>query len=109
MADKEKIAKNAASTWCRCFKCDGVINSTHEKCKKDKLLTCHKWYDGYRTALLAISEYEQHLMAKAVDATVHIDAGGYPYIPQMELYDYDKNIPLAKEGEKVKVIVIKED
>ena len=52
---------------------------------------------------------EQQLMAKAVDATVHIDAGGYPYIPQMELYDYDKDIPLAKEGEKVKVIVIKED
>lgn len=52
---------------------------------------------------------EQQMMAKAVDATVHIDAGGYPYIPQMELYDYDKDIPLAKEGEKVKVIVIKED
>ena len=52
---------------------------------------------------------KQQLMAKAVDATVHIDAGGYPYIPQMELYDYDKDIPLAKEGEKVKVIVIKED
>ena len=109
MKDKEKIAKNAASTWCRCFKCDGVINSTHEKCEKDKLLTCHKWYDGYRTALLAISDYEQQMMAKAVDVTVHIDAGGYPYIPQMELYDYDKDIPLAKEGEKVKVIVIKED
>jgi hypothetical protein len=52
---------------------------------------------------------EQQMMAKAVDSTVHIDAGGYPYIPQMELYDYDKDIPLAKEGEKVKVIVIKED
>jgi oligoribonuclease NrnB/cAMP/cGMP phosphodiesterase (DHH superfamily) len=51
----------------------------------------------------------QQLMAKAVGATVHIDAGGYPYIPQMELYDYDKDIPLAKEGKKVKVIVIKED
>ena len=52
---------------------------------------------------------KQQMMAKAVDATVHIDAGGYPYIPQMELYDYDKDIPLAKEGEKVKVIVIKEN
>jgi hypothetical protein len=40
---------------------------------------------------------------------VKVDAGGYPYIPQIELYDYDKDIPLAKEGEKVKVIVIKED
>ena len=109
MTDKEKIAKSAASTWCRCFKCDGIVNSTHEKCEKDKLLTCHKWYDGYRTALLAISDYEQQLMAKAVDSTVHIDAGGYPYIPQMELYDYDKDIPLAKEGDKYKVVLIKKD
>lgn len=53
-------------------------------------------------------EAKQQMLAKAVDATVHIDAGGYPYIPQLELYDYDKDIPLAKEGEKVKVIVIKE-
>lgn len=70
MTDKEKIAKNAASTWCRCFKCDGIVNSTHEKCEKDKLLTCHKWYDGYRTALLAISDYEQQLMAKAVKVNI---------------------------------------
>jgi hypothetical protein len=52
---------------------------------------------------------KQQMMAKAIDATVHIDAGGYPYIPQMELYDYEKDIPLAKEGDKYKVILIKED
>lgn len=52
---------------------------------------------------------KEQMMAKAVDATVHIDAGGYPYIPQIELYDYDKDIPLAKEGDKYKVILIKED
>lgn len=51
---------------------------------------------------------KQQMMAKAVDTTVHIDAGGYPYIPQIELYDYDKDIPLAKEGDKYKVILIKE-
>lgn len=51
---------------------------------------------------------KQQMMAKAVDATVHIDAGGYPYIPQIELYDYDKDIPLAKKGDKYKVILIKE-
>lgn len=57
-----------------------------------------------------ITEWQkQQMMAKAVDATVHIDAGGYPYIPQMELYDYDKDIPLAKKGDKYKVILIKED
>lgn len=52
---------------------------------------------------------KQQLMAKAVDATVHSDAGGYPYIPQMELYNYEKDIPFAKEGDKYKVILIKED
>lgn len=57
----------------------------------------------------AKQEMKQQMMAKAVDATVHIDAGGYPYIPQIELYDYDKDIPLAKKGDKYKVILIKED
>lgn len=49
------------------------------------------------------------LMKDAIDVTVHIDAGGYPYIPQIELYDYDKDVPLAKEGDKYKVILIKEE
>lgn len=51
---------------------------------------------------------EQQLMAKAVDTEVHIDSGGYPYIPQMELYDYEKDIPLAKRGDKVKILIVKE-
>ena len=55
------------------------------------------------------AEMKQQLMAKAVDIEVKEDAGGYPYIPQMELYDYDKDIPLAKEGDEYKVILIKED
>ena len=49
------------------------------------------------------------MMKDATDVTVHADAGGYPYIPQMELYDYDKDIPLAKEGDKYKVILIKKE
>ena len=105
MTDKEKIAKSAASTWCRCFKCDGIVNSTHEKCEKDKLLTCHKWYDGYRTALLAISDYEQQMMAKAVDVTIAIPYqngyGGYT-----QLVDSNESLPF---GENLKVLVIKED
>lgn len=52
---------------------------------------------------------KEQIMANAIDVTVHIDAGGYPYIPQIELYDYDRDIPLAKEGDKYKVILIKED
>ena len=59
--------------------------------------------------LAGMEKMKEQMMAKAVDATVHIDAGGYPYIPQMELYDYDKDIPLAKEGDKYKLVLIKED
>jgi hypothetical protein len=40
---------------------------------------------------------------------VKIDAGGYPYIScDIELYDYDKDQPLAQKGDKVKILVIKE-
>ena len=53
---KEKIAKNAASIWCRCFKCDGVVNETNIKCEKDRLATCLQWYNGYRAALLALDD-----------------------------------------------------
>ena len=49
------------------------------------------------------------LMKDAIDVTVHIEAGNYPYIPQLELYDYDKDVPLAKEGDRYKVVLIKED
>ena len=53
---------------------------------------------------------DKQLMAKAVDITVHIDAGGYPYVDRtIELYDYDREIPLAKKGDKVKIIVIKQE
>lgn len=51
----------------------------------------------------------ENMMKDAVDAVVHIEAGNYPYIPQLELYDYDKDIPLAKEGDKYKVVLINEE
>ena len=53
---KEKIAVNAANEWCRCFKCDGKVNATSCACEKDNLLTCRNWYNGYRTALLALED-----------------------------------------------------
>lgn len=56
-----------------------------------------------------VSDAKKQMTKDATEVTVHIDAGGYPYIPQMELYDYDKDAPLAKEGDKYKVILIKED
>ena len=52
---------------------------------------------------------KEQMMANATEVTVHIEAGNYPYIPQLELYDYEKDVPLAKEGDKYKVILIKED
>ena len=67
-------------------------------------------FDGY--AMLDAIEfganwYKKQMIKDAYEREVKVDAGGYPYIPQMELYDYDKDVPLAKKGDKVKVIVIK--
>jgi hypothetical protein len=53
---KEHIARSAANNWCRCFKCDEIVRDTNSPCDKEKLLTCHQWYDGYRTALLALGD-----------------------------------------------------
>ena len=53
---KEEIARSAANNWCRCFRCDEIIRGTNSPCDKGKLLTCHQWYDGYRTALLALGD-----------------------------------------------------
>ena len=60
--------------------------------------------------LAGMEKMKEQLMAEAIDVEVKMDAGGYPYIDKtIELYDYDKNIPIAKEGEKYKVVLIKED
>ena len=53
---KDAIARNAASEWCRCFKCDGLIRENHLQCDKKSLTTCLQWYHGYRTALLALGD-----------------------------------------------------
>ena len=68
---------------------------------------------GYRIQIRRAVVYgaqwqKEQLMAKTVDVEVKVDAGGYPYIPQIELYDYCEDIPLAKEGDKYKVVLIKE-
>lgn len=52
---------------------------------------------------------KQQMMEDTIETTVKVDAGGYPYIPSMELYDYTEDKPLAKEGDKVKLVIIKED
>lgn len=59
--------------------------------------------------LAGMEKMKEQMMKDAADVTVHIDAGNYPYIPQIALYDYDKDIPLAREGDKYKVILIKQE
>ena len=111
---KKKIAISAANQWCRCFKCDGIIRDTHDKCDKEKLLTCHQWYHGYRTALLAIEEYEQQMTKGAVEGIVHhFDGNDLASIH----YNDPKGVPMCyyasasglEEGDKVNLILTKED
>ena len=51
--EADNTAWNAASVWCRCFKCDGIVNETGCKCEKPNC-TCCKWYDAYKGALIAL-------------------------------------------------------
>ena len=62
-----------------------------------------------RIAVRVAKWQKEQMMKDATEVTVHIDAGGYPYIPEIELYDYDKDVPLAKEGDKYEVVLIKEE
>ena len=41
------------------------------------------------------------------EVEVKVDAGGYPYINEIELYDYDNDKPLAKKGDKVRIQITK--
>lgn len=104
---KEQIARNAASTWCRCYKCDGIVNATGFKCDKKKQATCRKWYDGYRTAMLALGEYEEHLKKEAVEA----DCSTLLYSSGDEVR-YAVQYPIGKrpfnEGDKAKIVVLKD-
>ena len=59
-------------------------------------------------AVEALRKQDQ-MMKDAVERVVKVDAGGYPYIDDTELYDYTEDKPLAKAGDKVKIVVIKED
>ena len=49
---------------------------------------------------------KEQIMKDAIEREVKDDAGGYPYIDATELYDYDNDKPLAKAGDKVKVIIM---
>ena len=50
----------------------------------------------------------QEMMNNAIEREVKEDAGGYPFIEATELYDYENDKPLAKAGDKVKVLIVKD-
>ena len=56
-----------------------------------------------------MEKMKEQMMKDAIELEVKKDAGGYLYIDCIELYDYDKDEPLAKKGDKYKVILIKEE
>ena len=64
-----------------------------------------------RRAFKAGAKWQKEQITKnAIERKVKVDAGGYPYIDAViELYDYDKDVPLAKKGDKYKVVLIKEE
>ncbi len=52
---------------------------------------------------------KKQMMKDAIEREVQTDAGGYPYIDiNVELYDYDNDVPLAQKGDKYKIVLIKE-
>jgi hypothetical protein len=57
---------------------------------------------------LGLKAHQENNVIGTIEREVKTDAGGYPCIDcYIEFYDYDKDIPLAKEGDKVKIVVIK--
>ena len=62
-----------------------------------------KHYENGRNSM------KQEMLESAVEREVKVDSGGYPYIDATELYDYDKDEPLAKAGDRIKIIIIYED
>ena len=53
---QEQIARGAATTWCRCHKCNKILrDSNNLECRKPNS-TCNQWYHAYRGALLAFGD-----------------------------------------------------
>ena len=85
-----------------------------ESVSEDLEEAANKYADKHPTCGLAKQSFKagaqwnkQQMMKDAVERVVKVDAGGYPYIDvTIELYDYDKDEPLAKKGDKVKLIIV---
>lgn len=61
--------------------------------------------------LAGMNKMEEQILEDAIEIEVKEDAGGFPIVPldAIELYDYENDKPLAKDGDKVRVIIIKDD
>ena len=122
-AKSEYNRKNPATLQDRCIGCYAPImyafkagaNWQKEQFEKDYTDLCNgiATAKGLAVAMAydeGMADGKEQLMKNAIDAVVKIDAGGYPYVDTtIELYDYDKDIPLAKVDDKYKVVLIKED
>ena len=139
MTDKEKLKKaiklaDAMYYAAQCLTTDAsrlhkameeyhhfVINELQkeELVSKDLEEVAEKYVQGFHTAIqrmckesfVAGAKWQRYkLMQNTIDVDVEVDGNGYPYIDRtFELYDYNKDIPLAKKGDKVKVIIINEN
>lgn len=93
-----------------------LVNVQVIKDELERLIRNYRFYSSteakYRyEAYTELSEWLDELNITDVDVIereVKEDAGGYPYIDAMELYDYDNDKPLAKAGDKIKVVFIKD-
>ena len=75
---------------------------------KDKLEDIARHFANWQKEQMMENSVERTVYTDTggyVECTVHVDAGGYPYIGNIELYDYENDKPLAKAGDKVKVII----
>ena len=93
-----------------------LVNIQTIKDELERLIRNYRFYSSteakYRyEAYKELSEWLDELNITDVDAIereVKEDEGGYPYIDATELYDYDNDKPLAKAGDKVKVLIVKD-
>ena len=69
------LAASAANDWCRCFKCDRIVNETGLFCTKPRG-TCLKWFDAYKGAMIALEKLDAPISRSHENGaeTEHTDA-----------------------------------
>ena len=91
--------------------CDGIAQDCFKagaewRNVKDGELMAIVYGDGIK---IGMTKQKEQMMKEAVERIVKEDAGGYPYIDATELYDYTEEKRLAKKGDKVRIIIVKEE